>query len=363
MDPQRTTSGRRVVATLAAVLVVSSPGGGARAGSPPDPQPEPICRTTEAGPGDGTSPPGDDVTDEGGRIAYAVVGRYDDAFGPVGTQLYAVDPDGSDRVLLLACDVIRPNWSPDGLRLAFTIGLDDGSWQVATIAHDGSDLQILTSGPGVHEIPSWSPDGTWLAYNGSDVGFDDPAFRPTLRRIDADGSDASLLGDPDSFDTEPRVSPDGRQVAFVRWHPDAEWESEIVVRDIASGAERVVVPRGVAVEHPEWAPDGNSLVFNASDWAPDATTIFTLDLAAAEPTPVPLLDPTAGGGWGGVKPVYSPSGEHLVFVCVERTETGEAAGEPDDGICIMDADGTNVRPVADEPGVHENHPAWGVSAP
>ena len=126
-----------------------------------------------------------------GRIAYAVVGRFDEAFGPIGTQLYAVDPDGSDRVLLLDCDVIRPQWSPDGSRLALTIGLDDGSWQVATIAADGSDLRLLTSGPGIHEIPSWSPDGTWLAYDSSDVGLDDPTFQATLWRIDADGSDAA----------------------------------------------------------------------------------------------------------------------------------------------------------------------------
>jgi hypothetical protein len=28
----------------------------------------------------------------------------------------------------------------------------------------------------------------------------------------------------------------------------------------------------------------------------------------------------------------------------------------------MDADGTNVTPLVDNPGVSENHPAWGVTA-
>jgi hypothetical protein len=59
-------------------------------------------------------------THPAGRIAYAVVGRNDEAFETIGTQLYAVDPDGSDKVLLLDCDVIRPRWSPDGSHLAFT---------------------------------------------------------------------------------------------------------------------------------------------------------------------------------------------------------------------------------------------------
>ena len=252
-----TESSEIITDTIAETGVTTAPG------ATPAEEPQPSCRSAETGPVVGPSHPGDGVADPAGRIAYAVVGRFDEVFGPIGTQLYAVDPDGSDRVLLLDCDVIRPQWSPDGSRLAFTIGLDDGSWQVATIAADGSDLQLLTSGPGIHEIPSWSPDGTWLAYDSSDVGLDDPTFRATLWRIDADGSDAALLGDPDTFDVEPRISPDGGQVAFMRIHPEADYASEIVVRDLASGDERVVVPLDVPVEHPEWSPDGSSLMFNA----------------------------------------------------------------------------------------------------
>lgn len=323
--------------------------------SPPATQ-QPNCRSAETGPADDTSHPGDGVADPAGRIAYAVVGRYDDAFGPIGTKMYAIDADGSDRVQLLDCDIIRPQWSPDGSRLAFTIGLDDGSWQVATIAPDGSDLQLVTSGSGINEIPSWSPDGSWLAYDSSKVAIDDPAFWVTLWRINADGSDSALLGDSDTFDTEPRLSPDGNQVAFVRWHPEADWASELVVRDLASADERVVVPLGVPVEHPEWSPDGGSLVFNAADSSPDRGTIYRLDLDAPDAAPVVLLDRATGDRWGGVKPVYSPDGTRIVFVCVQGDEV-------DDGICVMDADGTNVTPLVDDPDVHENHPAWGVAAP
>ena len=304
---------------------------------------------------DSPSLPGDGVADPAGRIAYTVIGRFDEAFGPIGTQLYAVDPDGSDKMLLLDCDVIRPQWSPDGSRLAITLGMNDGSWQVATIAPDGSDLQVLTSGPGIHEIPTWSADGTWLAYDGSDVGLDDPNFRVHLRRVNADGTNDTVLGDADAFDVEPRLSADGSQVAFMRLHPEADWASEIVVREVASGDERVVVPLGVAVEHPEWSPDGGSLVFNASDGTPEQATIYTLDLDAPDATPVELLG-WAGGEWGGVKPVYSPDGSRIVFVCVERDQ-------PEDGICTMDADGTNVTALADDPAMSENHPTWGVAAP
>jgi Tol biopolymer transport system component len=327
---------------------------GLTASTPAEPQPR--CRAAATGPVDGPSHPGDGVADPAGRIAYAVVGRFDDAFGPVGTQLYAIDADGSDQVLLLDCDVIRPQWSPDGSRLAITLGLDDGSWQVATVAPDGSDLRVLTSGPGIHEIPSWSPDGDWIAYDASDVGLDDPTFRVTLRRIGTDGSGAALLGEADTFDAEPRLSPDGSQVAFMRLYPDADWASEIVVRDLASGNERVVVPQAIPLEHPEWSPDGGSLVVNAPDWAPDAATIYRIDLDAPDPAPVVLLDKATGDGWGGVKPVYSPDGSKIVFVCHQGEWTN-------DDVCVMDADGTNVTPLVADPAVSENHPTWGMTAP
>jgi Tol biopolymer transport system component len=338
------------VAAAAAALVLlalGAPATGQSAGNGP----QPLCRSTEAGPLGNEAHPGDGTPDPAGRIAYATVGRFDPAFGPIGTRLFAIDPDGSDSVLLLDCDVARPQWSPDGSRLAFTIGMDDGSWQVATVAADGSDLRLLTSGPGIHEIPAWAPEGSWLAYDASDVGLDDPAFRTTLRRVGADGSGAAALGDPGTFDVEPRLSPDGIRLAFGRLLPDQGFASPVLVRDLASGAERQVTPPGASFEHPEWAPDGHTLIFNGRDDMPDKGTIYTLDVDRDDATPVVVLDPSTGRG--GVKPVYAPDGSRIVFVCSDE------AGE---GVCLMDVDGSDVSVLVDDPSVPENFSTWGAAA-
>jgi Tol biopolymer transport system component len=319
----------------------------------PERGPRPVCRSTEPRPVAGPSHPGDGVPDPSGRIAYATVGRFDPAFGPIGTKLYLIDPDGSDHVLLLDCDASPREWSPDGSRLALTILLEDGSWQVATIAADGTDLRILTSGPGIHEIPTWSVDSTWLAYDGSDVGLEDPSFRTTLRRVGADGSGAALLGEADTFDVEPRISPDGAQITFARLHPDADWAPEFLVREIASGAERAVTQIGDQFEHPGWSPDGTSLLFNAIDGSPAEGTVYTLDLVRPDAEPVAVLDPS--DGWAGVKPVYSPDGSRIVFAC-HRT------GGQDEGICTMSADGSDVTTLVDDPMAPENFPVWGRAA-
>jgi Tol biopolymer transport system component len=116
------------------------------------------------------------------------------------------------------------------------------------------------------------------------------------------------------------------------------------------------VSREFGVEHPEWSPDGDSLVVNGHDWADDVGTIYRVDLDAPDAPPMVVLSPAAGKGWGGVKPVYSPDGAHTVFVCFQQGVEGE-------GICTMGADGAGVAQLVDEPGVSENHPAWGVSTP
>jgi TolB protein len=342
-------------AGLAAILIVALSAGPVVAQKPVTMPDGATCGAQPRGPV-GEAHANDGVPDPAGRIAYAVVGRYDQAFGPIGTRLFAIDPDGSDQVLLLDCEVIRPQWSPDGTRLAFTLGFTDGSWHIATIDADGSDLNVLTTGPGINEVPTWSPDGTWLAYDSSLThDFNDPAFSTSLWRIGADGSGAEPLWDSDTFDVEPRLSPDGTRVAFQRLHPDQDFASQFMVRDLVSGEERALTPLGFPIEHPEWAPDGRSLIGNASDWAPTAGTIYTIDAEAVAAEPGVLLDPASG--WGGVKPVYSPDGSTILFVC-----SGPATQDEEDGLCLMSADGTGVRELVDDPNASENHTAWGISA-
>ena len=95
-------------------------------------------------------------------------------------SLHAIDPDGTDMVALLDCEVARPRFSPDGSRIAFAIVMDDQSFQVATMAADGTDLRILTDTPGYAETPDWSPDGSWLIYSYAPAGV--PRLRGLCRR-------------------------------------------------------------------------------------------------------------------------------------------------------------------------------------
>jgi Tol biopolymer transport system component len=297
---------------------------------------------------------GEGAPDPDGRIAYGRLTRWDDFFGPV-VALYAVDPDGTDEIQLTTGESAFPAWAPDGSRLAYTVHHPDGSWQIATMAADGTDVRILTSGPGVHEVPSWSPDGSWIAYDAGDPA--EQEFHTVLHRVDADGSNAQILGDPGAFDVEPRISPDGRSVLFERLTFEGGSQSNtLMVRDVKTGAERALASAGTAVEHASWSPDGRWIIYNVSPQLSPEAARARIERVAADGGGQPALLFGGSDSREGSKPWYSPDGSRVAFLCT-------LDGGSEWAVCAMDADGTDVGIVADAPGVEEHYVSWGAAQP
>ncbi|GEQ12871.1 hypothetical protein KLO01_09180 [Knoellia locipacati] len=294
--------------------------------------------------------------DPDGRIVFGRITRVDDGYGQV-VALYAIDPDGSDEVQLTQGESAYPEWSPSGDRIAYTVGLADGSWQVATMAPDGSDVRILTSGPGEHGSPAWTPDGSALVYVHSPV-VTGSGYRTTLWRMRADGSQQQRLGNPDTWDLEPKVSPDGTSVLFVRvTQAGQKLTTSVMVRDLATGGERALPAAGRWAEHADWSADGRSVLYNVWSGITDTVANDQVERVAADGSGRASVLFAGTTDRGGFKPKASPDGRRIVFGCVLRGGRGTNSG-----LCVMDTDGTNVRTLVDSPSQEENHVDWGPAA-
>ena len=158
----------------------------------------------------------------------------------------------------------------------------------------------------------------WLAVEAGSIARADGTKRPITAK--------DLLRF--TWAADPRISPDGSRVAFVKIAADAEKDDYLtsiwLVPTVAVGQE--VEPRpltnGPRDSAPRWAPDGTSLIFARStekDGKPQPSQLYLLSFAGGEPRPLTDLPK------GASSPAWSPDGKTVAFMSGTTPEDIEKA--------------------------------------
>ena len=134
--------------------------------------------------------------------------------GPEGQGLRVMNlEDKSVRVLTDDYDNF-PLWSPRGDLIVFTRQIE-GDFELFTIRPDGGDVKRLTSAPGNEGHCAWSPDGEWILFSSSRMGFKDEAVYTDspqpygeLFVMRKDGSQVRQLTDNQWEDATPAWQPE-----------------------------------------------------------------------------------------------------------------------------------------------------------
>jgi WD40 repeat protein len=202
-------------------------------------------------------------------------------FGPAANGLIAiasgdgirvVEADGSGLRQIIdsaAADVRNPTWSRDGTRLAYWTESDDGTYELFMTDAEGSDPIPVATAPGEITGETWSADGSEFMFSAIDpdriqdgcFAFEGNACGSRLFVAATDGSGSRQVGGPDLDARGPALSPDGRTIAFGGGEAANQglylmnWDGSdvrLIESDIPVGS--------WAFAQQSWAPDGGTLV-------------------------------------------------------------------------------------------------------
>ncbi len=168
-------------------------------------------------------------------------------------SIYIVDTDGKNEVkIATGYHHSSTDWSPDGNRILFQIQntdyLDIGSMNI-----DGSDLIILANTFDFERFGTYSPDGTKIAYR---VGHDNG--QKDIYIMDVDGSNQQLLIPNADW---PSFSPDSSKIAFQRYN---EFSNNDIYIANSDGTGIIQLTTDLANDgNPDWSLTGNRIAFNS----------------------------------------------------------------------------------------------------
>jgi Tol biopolymer transport system component len=183
-------------------------------------------------------------------------------------------------------------------------------------APSSPSLIPLTIYPGYERNPSFSPDGTQVAFcwdGGVPEGNEDIYVKVV-------GPDAPLrLTHTPARELSPAWSPDGRLIAFLRFLGPGR--AEIVAVPALGGNERklgetssIVTPRYFPGHQLAWSPDGKWLCFADRAGAEGSDGLFLLSLVSGEKRRLTAVSPSDIRDRG---PAFSPDGHWLAFCRVK----------------------------------------------
>ena len=195
---------------------------------------------------------------DGNQIAFVWEGEQQN-----NQDIYVKQP-GNETLLRLTTHPaaeLWPCWSPDGRYIAFTRERADGAELCFIPSLGGAERSITRFSPiadtGMYQA-SWSPDSEWLAIQDRNSPQEPPKIFLVARET---GEKRQLTSPPAAAhaDRHPAISPDGKQVVFIRF--SSSGVGDVYLVPTAGGEARRLTFENTNAASPVWMPDGRDILF------------------------------------------------------------------------------------------------------
>ncbi len=306
-----------------------------------------------------------------GKIAF--VGHSDG-----DAEIYTVNADGSAPTKLTnnQAHETKPQWSPDGSKIAFVSDRDSTCGQVLCstdiyVMNGNGTAQVrltFLSGDPQASSPVWSPDGSKIAFARTDIwdpGTGEYAQESELYVVPssggaplqlthspqpcADGADPPC--GPRSFKHDLAWAPDGSRIVFA--NSDNEWffecdnggcwslgDDSYKQADSVTGAQSFLRSLYSFWPAPVFSPDGSRIALGERMISPQQQEIFVI----------------SADGSGGLNVTNHPQDDIEAAWSPDGTKIAFTRAGPGSGLYVMNPDGTGQTPIPN--GVGGNQADW-----